>query len=284
MPIPHTPIHHFHQREPEITQPGFKTWLSRGHNFVVAYTEFEAGATMQRGEQQKDEYMVFLLEGKLTVESETTKQQAEIKENLLAIVPPKNSSLTALSSGRLIALYSSHCHDLAQRANNAGEYAQESLYTVAPLGHLTTPEKGYQLRIYDINQYRSAHPRMRIFRSQNLMLNLMLPRTKPRDLSTLSPHHHDDFEQGSLTLAGQWIHHLRHPWGADYHQWRADEHLEAGSPALLVIPPTVIHTSMNTSPGTSWLIDIFAPPRADFCAREGMICNAGDYPYDKPIE
>jgi mannose-6-phosphate isomerase-like protein (cupin superfamily) len=111
--------------------------------------------------------------------------------------------------------------------------------------------------------------------STNLSIN-WVEYDGPRDRSTLSPHTHRDFEQGSLVLQGRFVHHLRVPWGADADQWRQDEHLEAGSPSLLVIPAGTEHTTEGVGEGPHLLIDLFSPPRADFIAR-GMVANAGDY-------
>jgi hypothetical protein len=98
----------------------------------------------------------------------------------------------------------------------------------------------------------------------------------PRDRSTLSPHSHTEFEQGSLALRGDFIHHLRTPWGSNADQWRDDEHLPAGSPSLVVVPEHVIHTSEGVHDGQHLLVDIFSPPRADFIAA-GWVFNSGDY-------
>ena len=117
--------------------------------------------------------------------------------------------------------------------------------------------------------------RMRMVQSSSLSLN-WVEYDGPRDRSALSPHAHRDFEQGSLALRGRFVHHLRVPWGADAGQWRPDEHLEAGSPSLIVIPAGTEHTTEGVGDGPHLLIDLFSPPRADFIAR-GMVANAGDY-------
>lgn len=117
--------------------------------------------------------------------------------------------------------------------------------------------------------------RLRIVQSSSLSLNWS-EYDGPRDRSALSPHAHRDFEQGSLALQGRFVHHLRVPWGTDANQWRQDEHLEAGSPSLLVIPAGTEHTTEGVGEGPHLLIDVFSPPRADFIAR-GMVANAGDY-------
>jgi hypothetical protein len=120
---------------------------------------------------------------------------------------------------------------------------------------------------------------MRVFRSTNLMINVFERWTKRRDVSKLSPHSHEDFEQISLGLQGGFRHHLRYPWGPNKNDWKDDEHVHyENSPSVLVIPPRVIHTTHDTGEGTTWLIDVFGPPRMDFSSKPGFVLNAADYP------
>src|SRR5690606_41455837 len=95
-----------------------------------------------------------------------------------------------------------------------------------------------------------------------------------------SPHSHYDFDQCSLIFEGNYIHHLRWPWSSNKHEWRADEHIEIGSPSVTIIPARVIHTSEAQAPGPKGnrMADIFAPPRLDFSLKEGLVRNADEYP------
>ena len=94
---------------------------------------------------------------------------------------------------------------------------------------------------------------------------------------------HTDFEQASLALEGTYVHHMRWPWTPDMTTWKDDTAAEMASPSVLVIPPKVIHTSRNVG-GPGFLVDIFSPPRLDFSAKPGLVCNADEYPLPAGVD
>jgi hypothetical protein len=263
-----------HDSPPQQTGPGHRTWVTRGANFVVALSQVRAGTVLAR-EDQPDEYMVLLADTPARVEAGA--EAIDAGPESLLIVPPGASRITAVADGTVVRVFSSRAADLLAAAVNAEVYAQGAP-EVAPLEPWPQPEGGCRLRHYALAEHTRAGTNMRIFRCTTLMLNVMTPRLVARDVHKLSPHSHADFEQGSLALRGQWVHHLRHPWTADLAEWKPDEHVEMGSPSLLVVPPKVIHTSRNTNDGGAWLVDIFAPPRLDFALQLGKVANEADYP------
>ena len=250
------------------------TWLTRGANFVVAVTQAQAASVLSR-ENHPDEYMVYLVDAPAVIEAGG--KRVEAKADSLTIVPPGASRITLSASGQVVRVFSTHAADLVDASSNAALYATGAP-DVAPLQAWPDPVGGFGLRNYSLSEHTKADSNMRIFRSCNLMINIMTPRLVARDVHKLSPHSHADFEQGSLALAGNWVHHMRYPWTPDMTTWKEDEHIEMGSPSLLVIPPKVVHTSRNVNDGGSALVDVFAPPRMDFSLKPGMVCNAADYP------
>lgn len=264
----------YYEQAPQIETPGVRTWVARGANFIVTVTQASAGARLER-RGQPDEYMVFLPESGATFRAGG--ETLEAAPDSLTIVPPGDSELVLREAGQVVCVFSHEAKDLLALAGNAADYA-EGAPDVAPLVPWPAPAGGFKLRNYPLAQYTQADSNMRIFRSTNLMLNVMTPRLVARDVRKLSPHSHADFEQGSLAIRGDWVHHVRYPWVADMTAWRDDAHIEVGSPSLTVIPPKAIHTSRNTNDGGAWLLDIFAPPRMDFSSKPGKVANEADYP------
>jgi len=262
--------------EPPLTDldPGTKAWICRGANFVIVLSEVEAGAILSRADNP-DEYMVLTTGPAVAIEAQG--ERIEAAPDSLTIVPPGASTVTALAAGQVVRMFSSAAADLAARAGNADAYARPNP-TVAPIVPWPEPAGGYRLRNYRLADYVHEGSNMRVFRSRSLMVNITTVRDEPRDTSKLTPHSHADFEQGSLTVSGSYVHHLRYPWTPDMADWREDQHIELQSPSMVVITPTTIHTSRNIGDEPGWLIDVFAPPRMDFSKREGVVANAAEYP------
>jgi len=266
----------WHYRETPLTDvdEGAETWIARGANFVSVVTDAGAGTVLARSDNP-DEYMVVTQAVGATIAAGD--ETIDVEPESLVIVPPGPSSVTLAGEGLIVRVFSNRAADLAARASNAGEYADHPA-DVAPLEPWPEPVGGYRLRRYRLADHVREGTNMRVFRSTNLMLNVMTPREVPRETSKLSPHSHEDFEQGSLAVGGAYVHHLRYPWTKDMAEWREDEAVEMASPSVLIIPPNVIHTSRNIGPDAGRLIDIFAPPRIDFSLREGVVVNAEQYP------
>jgi mannose-6-phosphate isomerase-like protein (cupin superfamily) len=263
-----------YEAPPQLAQAGSRTWITRGGNFVVATSAVEPGAVLSRSDQP-DEYMVLL--GGVAATIKAGAETIEAAPESLTIVPPGPSEVVAKGAGHLVRVLSNRAADLLAQADNAATYA-DGAAEIAPLVPWPDPPGGFKLRNYKPFDYDKPDTNMRLFRCTNLMINVLTKRGAPRDVKKLSPHAHDDFEQASLLLEGDYIHHLRYPWVPDMSQWRPDEHLEIASPSVIVIPPKVVHTSRNIGDKRSWLIDIFAPPRLDFSRKPGLVLNADEYP------
>lgn len=264
----------FYASAPQIDDATGKSWLHRGHNFLVAYTLAEKGAAFDRKAQQ-DEYCVLL--PKAGAEITWNGETVSVPGYSIAFVPPGDSTVTVPDGGEFVRLFSTQNADLAETCGNARGYdiPRSHIPAFAPWPE---PAGGWAVRSYSLDVPPEAGRFGRIFRCTTLMVNVLDPFDGPRDASKMSPHHHDDFEQGSLALTGDFTHYLRWTWTSDMADWRDDQALEMGSPSMLVIPPPVIHTTRATGDGSNWLIDIFSPPREDFSMKPGWVLNADDYP------
>lgn len=265
----------FYAEEPQESSDAAKTWYARGANFVVCYSEVEDGAVFTR-KGQVDEYVLLLHAADLGATVEANGEMQEIAGYSITMIPPGDSTITIKGSGTVVRLISVQNEDVLAKVSNPEKYAGVHPH-VPEFEPWPDPVGGFKIRSYSLDVADAPGRFGKIFRCTTFMVNVF-PSQGARDLSKLSPHHHDDFEQCSLALDGWYMHHLRWPWTANLHDWQEDEHEKCAAPSICVIPPRVIHTSAPSDPQANVLVDIFAPPREDFSDQPGWVLNADDYP------
>ncbi|MCO5161035.1 MAG: hypothetical protein M9939_07855 [Mesorhizobium sp.] len=266
----------FYETAPQEDDANGRTWISRGQNFVVAYSEAKQGGVFSRSDQP-DEYAVIVPDAETRVEIATADGSTVVPGYSVAFVPPGKSSIRMLTSGTLVRLFTPKSKDMADAASNAAAFSGPHP-NVPPFQPWPDPPGGFKVRWYTLDVPEDPSRFGRIYRCTTFMINYLTPRVGPRARDKVSPHHHDDFEQCSLALTGAFTHHLRWPWTTNMNVWREDEHLFCESPSICVIPPPSIHTTTAEGDGVNQLVDIFAPPRMDFSMKPGWVLNEADYP------
>ncbi|GAA4852463.1 hypothetical protein GCM10023201_51860 [Actinomycetospora corticicola] len=260
----------------EVSPAGGRTWIARSQNAVLAHTRPVAGETLEPTDLDTEQ-VVILAHDDSAAHFVTAGGEDTLRGRGVVIIPPGHCEITALGAGDLVRLVESGT-TWATRARNAASYDTPHA-NVAPLEPWPAPPGGEKLRVYPLAEIPTEPGRFgRIFRSRSFMVNFLDHHDGPRDRTKLSPHHHDDFEQLSLAVEGEFTHHIRTPWGTDSSRWRDDDHVTVGSPSITVIPPPTVHTTEAVGAGRNQLIDIFAGPRADFSSRPGWVLNAEEYP------
>lgn len=262
----------FYESKPaDSTGDGSATWYARAANFVVGYTLFENSTILAR-RGHADEYFMLLFGGNATVEADG--KEIYLPGRSVSIIPPGDSLIKVENGpGQIVRIFTLSSPDLVELCMNRDKY-RDSHWII---GKDVKPINGYAVRTYEMDSYPFSAERLgRIFITGELMINVLYHRTQRRDVTMMSPHSHDDFEQGSLALSGTFVHHIRTPWGKDMTAWRADEHEVCAAPSLAIIPPKAVHTSQDIGAGVTQLIDIFGPPREDFL-KKGWVLNADEY-------
>ncbi len=266
----------FYEEGPQRSEGRERTWIVRGQTFVLLHTE-AVGEHVFFCKNQPDEYALLIPDEATTAIVEAGGNTQTVGGYSLTFIPPGESSISLPTGGRIIRLFTNAATDLLEKASNAALYAVPNP-AIPAFVPWPEPRDGYRIRTYSLDVAPEPGRFGRIFRGSTFMVNFLEPKNGPRDPSLLSPHDHDDFEQCSLALSGEYIHHLRWPWTTDKVNWRNDEHQTCASPSVAVIPPGVIHTSEAVGPSINQLVDIFCPPRADFSAKRGWVLNEDDYP------
>lgn len=254
-----------------------RTAVVRGQNVILIHTWAVDGDQLDNGTLD-GELAVLAFDDSPAFDVITSDGATRVHGPGLVVVPPGASRISVHGPGPLVRLVEAGEAAWSGEVANAAEYAEDHP-RVTLLKRWPEPAGGEKVRVYPLSGVPADPARFgRIFRTRSFMVNFLPVNDGPRDPRKLSPHAHDDFEQLSLAVRGEYIHHIRTPWLADSTGWRDDEHVTLGSPSVVVIPPPTVHTSEAHAAGANQLIDIFSPPRVDFSEKPGWVLNADEYP------
>ncbi len=259
----------------ELKTEGVRPASANGTNFSV--TRF-SGNPGTRHEFRSDFETIFIA-ADCTVELAQADRHAVAPARSVAVAPAGRTTIDFKGTGRVFALTSGSAHP----APGSAERGAPPDPRVAAVGtpFVRTGDL-WSIDVFAVDElpFPPGNPRLKLLQSATMSIN-WVEYEGPRDRRKLSPHSHKQFEQGSLAIEGNFVHHIRTPWAEDAGAWRDDLHLPAGASSLLVIPPELIHTTEGVGQERHILIDVFAPVRRDFLAK-GWIHNAAAYRDPEP--
>jgi hypothetical protein len=254
---------------------GTKTWVVRVRNAAVAHSSGVASDRLD-GMGDDSDRLFALTDDDTVVRLTHDGETFTVSGRSVVVVPPGPVSVEFVTAGNLLRVFSSSATDVLDRSINADAYRNPTPNVAV---HVPWPSIERRLSAHRLADHAGIGKRFgNIFRSTNLMLNLLDDSIGPRDATKLSPHFHTDFEQLSIQTIGEFCHHVRTPWTPDIHTWSDDCHHTMQGPGAAVLPPPLVHTSQATGLGVNRLLDVFSPPREDFLARPGWVLNKDGYP------
>ena len=260
------------------TAGGAKCWLARAQNFFVEWVEASAAdSVVHFSSAHETMVLVFGAPAQLSIGVQAT----DAPPRSVCIVPPGAASVH-LNEGGTCAVLASQRNDLGGRTVlNGASFAELDTRITPPLPPFRRRDPSNAITVVPIDSFEAPanNPRLKMLQSDTLSIN-WVEYDGPRDRRALTPHSHADLEQGSLAVAGHFVHHLRQPWGKNADHWREDRHLQVGSPSLMVVPINLIHTSEGVHNERHLMVDIFSPPRRDFIAKRWVENAAG---YEDPV-
>lgn len=266
---------YFYKETPVIESELEKTWVTRGQNFFLIYSEMAAGAEIEHV-NQIDEFGIISILDSNKFEITWDDSNTAVSGEKVVFVPQGKSKIVFLEDSQIVRLYTKWNTNFETMVNNTAAY-QEAHYHIPELEAWPAPLEE-KVRVYDLYVKPDGKRFGTIYRSRYFMINAIDISNGPRDVTKLSPHSHDDFQQCSLVTKGEFIHHLRWPWRENKNEWREDSHTSVGAISTTVIPPGVIHTTEAIGTEQNKLVDIFCPPRVDFSLKDGWVLNSEDYP------
>jgi mannose-6-phosphate isomerase-like protein (cupin superfamily) len=260
--------------EAGLTQ-GQRSWSFRSQNSIATVTWLSKGEVLENADVP-DEHAILVSDGIVVEIAVGAEHPIRVTGPAFVVVPAGHSTVFGVEPGFVLRVFTARSEALVAQTRNRGSYAtlDPAVTALPPRG---PGREASTLKVHRLADIPPDEERFgRIFRTDALMVNWFEPQVGPRDTDRLTPHSHDDFEQISVTLAGDFVHHMRRPWTSRLADWRPDEHVQVSSPSVTVIPPGIVHTTRAVGHERHQLIDVFAPPRDDFIA-QGWVINQGDY-------
>ena len=137
---------------PQVTGEGFRSWITRGRNFAVIYTEARAGAEVPG--DFVDEQVIYIVEGRLKIAAGG--EQAVLEGEGLAISPPGHCTITPEGDVVFMQVVTD-AEAVVARAANASTYA-DGAPEVTATAEWPMPTDGYRLRTYPLAETHNKKP------------------------------------------------------------------------------------------------------------------------------
>lgn len=256
---------------PSVMQGGISSRYMRLHHTLVAWSDV-GSADVHLEQESSHEILVLLPDAGAVLTANGARATAPPRS--ICILPPGSSRIAPTAPGRIIRLFTPPPEALLARAINRDDYVDHSADVLRPIDTPFIRKGAAAIRIYSRDEMVGAPGRPRCVQTGNMSI-IWIERNGARR-TQLGPHSHADYEEGALVIAGDYVQHLRTPWGEDAGLWCDDEHVVIRPGTVSIVPPGVIHAAEAIGAGNHIMINIYAPVRDDHI-RNGLMVNADEY-------
>ena len=266
----HPQLIRFADHGPKHSSRGTDSWVVRGQDFVVVYSD--AGRADTLVHTSGYEYLLAVPDSWTRIELSTDHENIQLHGPATVVIPPGNSVIRILNPGVVIRIFTSAADQLMDRSINAQHYRSPR-----PIDGTRPPEavadrlRPYQLRNFPTDPSVGGHA----FRSTNLMINWIPPICGESEVIT----HPDQSgrEQYLIQLEG----HFRYRMDsltAGTTAREQERQLSMNGPGVLIVPALLTFTRQAIGPGAHTLMQIFAPPPGDLLTWPERILNSDEFP------
>lgn len=139
----------FYEVASQIEVPGRRTWLARGENAIVGYSELEPGGEFVRSDQ-RDEWALLIVDHDTRVRLRTEYGEQEVGGNSITFIPPGRCELNFPQGGVAVTIFTARAADLAAQCLNAANYSERNS-VVPPHVSWPVPPDGFRIRSYSLD-------------------------------------------------------------------------------------------------------------------------------------
>src|SRR4051812_48583189 len=139
----------FYEMPPQESGEWGPTWLTRGQNGIISYSEAKAGVEFVR-RAQVDEWVLLLPDAETSATVTARGETKAISGYSVTFVPPGDSNVQVTAGGCVVRMFTTRSSDLAEQCSNAAAHPVRR-ENMPPFEPWPLPPDGFRIRTYSLD-------------------------------------------------------------------------------------------------------------------------------------